>query len=88
MCANGGRVLAVFVVLLADLLQLVFAILVLVVLSLARATVLAQTMQCSQRGLSLCAACLDVLQHRLLHLVAHLEQRAARGDGAVAAARF
>ena len=86
-CADGRRVLAVLVVLLADFLQLVLAVLVLVVLPLAGAAGLAQAMQRAQRSLGLGAACLDALQHRLLHLVAHLDQGAARRNGAAAGAR-
>lgn len=77
MCAHGWRVLAVVVVLLGDLLQLVLAIVVLVLFPLTWPPVLAQAVQCAERGLGLCAACLDVLQHRLLDVVAHPQQRAA-----------
>ena len=74
MRAHGRWMLGVLVMLLAHFLELVFAVFVLIFLPVARDSVLTQAMQCSQCSLCLCAARLDILQHCLLYLVAHLEQ--------------
>lgn len=90
--ASGGWVLPVLVVLLAHLLELVLALgsslCVLVLVTWTRDAVLAHALQLPKRAFGLGAARLDVLQHRLLHVVAHAQQLGAGGDLGAAAAGF
>ncbi len=88
MGACGGRVLSVFVVLLGHLFELVLSVTVICVfvfVSVARRAVLPQAMQFAEGALGLGAASLDVLEDRLLNLVAHAQQLAPRGDLGAAA---
>lgn len=74
------RVLSIFVMLLAQLLQLVLALTVLCILlllPLARHSVLPQTLQFSQRALGVFAPLLHVLEDYGFDLLAHSEQLAA-----------
>lgn len=80
MCTCCGWVLVVFVMLLADFLELVLAVavtiigvLVLVALSVSVTghAVLLQAVQFSQGAFGLRTASLDILEDRLLYLLAH-----------------
>lgn len=81
MGACRGRVLAVLIVLLRNLLQLRFALAVfgvLVLFPFTRPSILPHALQLPQHALGMCAPRLNVLDYCRLDLVTHGEQLAAR----------